>query len=135
MTDIRGAAVLPALAAGRNGRSPQPQSPDSGPTVHVPDDAAGDGRTGDGSMPIEQADLIDLRRKLATLPTIEQAKGMLMGQLGCDADTAYAVLRRWSQHRNVKLRVLCSNLVAAAAQPHPEPAGSLRAFLRSRRLG
>lgn len=67
------------------------------------------------------------------MPTIERAKGMLMGLLGCDADTAYAVLRRWSQHHNVKLRLLDTDLVAAAAQPHPEPSGALRAFLRSRR--
>lgn len=133
MTEVRD-AMPPASAAGRNGHSAQPRTPAPAPAVLVPDHSAGD-RTGSGSVSIEQADLIDLRRKLATLPTIEQAKGMLMGLLGCDPDTAYAVLRRWSQHHNVKLRVLCADLVGAAAQPHPEPSGALRAFLRTHRLG
>ena len=45
----------------------------------------------------------NLRRKLQTLPVIEQAKGILMGRYGIPADDAFEMLRRWSQHTNTKL--------------------------------
>lgn len=70
-------------------------------------------------------ELIDLRRRLATLPDIEQAKGMLMGCYGLDADGAFSLLRRWSTTRNVKLRTLAADVVAAGTTPHPKPFGAL----------
>lgn len=53
---------------------------------------------------------------------IEQAKGALMGRVGCDADQAWEVLRRASQDFNVKVRALAVALVehisgAPAEQP------------------
>lgn len=104
------------------------------PAMHPSHERRADGRTGSGSIPIEDADVTDLRRKLATLPVIEQAKGMLIGLYGCDADTAYKMLRRWSCDHNLKLRSLCADLVAAAGRTHPEPFGALRTFLRSHHL-
>ena len=104
------------------------------PAVLTPHERRVDRRHSTGSIPIEDADPADLRRKLATLPVIEQAKGMLMGLYGCTAATAYEILQRWSSHHNLKVRVLCTDMVAAAGQPHTEPFGALRAFLRSHHL-
>lgn len=57
----------------------------------------------------------DLARQLsgamASRAVIEQAKGMLMLQQGCDADTAFETLARMSQSANVKLRELALRLV------------------------
>jgi hypothetical protein len=79
-----------------------------------------DGGSGEGlSDGLDQllADYQHLQRRLATLPVIEQAKGVLIGRFGIDADTAFALLRRWSSHSNVKLRDICRLLVDTAAQP------------------
>ena len=44
-------------------------------------------------------------------PAIEQAKGALMISYGLDADRAFQLLRRYSQHANVKLRDVAANVV------------------------
>ena len=70
-----------------------------------------------------------LRRRLLTQPAIEQAKGLLIGFYGVDADTAFAVLVRWSQHSNTKLHVLAAGLVTAAGQSSGQPHSGLRRFI------
>jgi hypothetical protein len=45
---------------------------------------------------------------------IEQAKGMVMAATGCDAEEAFAHLRRCSQRANVKVNEVAHRLVAAA---------------------
>ncbi len=59
--------------------------------------------------------------------TIEQAKGVLMQLLSVDADQAFAILSRYSQTHNVKLRVLAERLTSAAAErgtpSRDDPAG------------
>lgn len=62
------------------------------------------------------ADNQDLRARLATLPVIEQAKGILIARYQIDAEAAFALLRRWSSHANLKLRDIARILVAAASQ-------------------
>jgi hypothetical protein len=42
---------------------------------------------------------------------IEQAKGLIMGRVGCDAAAAFRTLVRTSQHFNVKLRDISAGLV------------------------
>ncbi len=79
----------------------------------------------------EPVELNDLRRRLETSPVIEQAKGMLMGFYGCDADAAFALLRRWSSHRNRKLHLVCADLLAAAATPTSRPFGGLQDGIES----
>src|SRR3954468_7127929 len=69
-------------------------------------------------------ELADLQQKLATLPVIEQSKGLLMAHYGIDADTAFAVLRRWSSHTNLKLRIISRILVDAATEPDPDHLGT-----------
>ncbi len=54
-----------------------------------------------------------LQEALTSRAIIEQAKGMLMAQRGCSADEAFNVLRRSSQHRNIKLREVAGLVVDA----------------------
>lgn len=53
----------------------------------------------------------DMMAILQSRGAIEQAKGAIMGVLGCDAETAWATLRRASHESNVKLRVLAVALM------------------------
>ncbi|HET9421962.1 MAG TPA: PAS and ANTAR domain-containing protein [Nocardioides sp.] len=46
---------------------------------------------------------------------IEQAKGVLTQLLAMDPTQAFEVLKKYSQHHNVKVRVLAAHLVLAAA--------------------
>lgn len=62
----------------------------------------------------EQTQLTEqLQEALSSRAVIEQAKGMLMAQRGCSADEAFNVLRRSSQHRNIKLREIAGAVVDA----------------------
>jgi hypothetical protein len=68
------------------------------------------------------AGIEDMLAVLQSRGAIEQAKGAIMGRLGCKADHAWRVLRRASQDFNVKVRVLAVALVehisgAPAEQP------------------
>jgi hypothetical protein len=62
-------------------------------------------------------DYENLQRRLQTMPVIEQAKGLLIGRFGIEPEAAFALLRRWSSHTNVKLRDLSRLLVDTAAEP------------------
>jgi GAF domain-containing protein len=42
---------------------------------------------------------------------IDQALGVVMGQRKCTAEAAFDILRSASQHRNIKLRDLCTELI------------------------
>jgi hypothetical protein len=55
----------------------------------------------------------------ASMPVIEQAKGVVMGCYGLDADAAFAVLRRVSSVGNLKLRALAVTVVEAASSQTP----------------
>lgn len=58
-------------------------------------------------------EIADLYRKLESLPAIEQAKGILMGHYGVDAETAFRILTRWSQTGNATIRFVAESLTAA----------------------
>ena len=58
-----------------------------------------------------------LAAKLDTLPVIEQAKGVVMARYGIDSDAAFALLRRWSSHTNVRVRDISHLVVTAVARP------------------
>ena len=53
-----------------------------------------------------------LRQAVEARAVVDQAKGILMHALGCDADTAFAELRRISQTRHVKLTAIARRIVA-----------------------
>ena len=56
---------------------------------------------------------------------IEQAKGVIMGSLRCDAEAAWSTLRRASHESNVKLRELAVALVEhVGGVPAEQPAVS-----------
>jgi|SRR5947209_5015297 len=77
--------------------------------------------TGQASIAVANAkmyaDAVQLTRQLqeaiSSRSVIEQAKGVLMAREGVDADTAFDRLRRESQSRNVKLRLLAQEIVDA----------------------
>ncbi|MCQ8190394.1 GAF and ANTAR domain-containing protein [Streptomyces rugosispiralis] len=53
---------------------------------------------------------------------IDQALGVIMGQRRCTAEEAFGILRSASQHRNVKLRNLCTELITnLTGQPPTAP--------------
>jgi hypothetical protein len=55
---------------------------------------------------------VQLQQAVTSRAVVDQAKGMLMHALGCDADTAFAELRRISQNRHMKLTALAQRIVA-----------------------
>lgn len=59
----------------------------------------------------------DMQAAMASRAVIEQAKGVIMAQNRCDADTAFTILRQASMGRNVKLRDLASSLVTGISTP------------------
>jgi GAF domain-containing protein len=65
----------------------------------------------------------DLRAAMASRTTIDQALGILMGQLHCTADDAFAVLRNMSQDTNTKLREVAAAIITrtTGAPPRPSP--------------
>jgi GAF domain-containing protein len=62
-----------------------------------------------------------LREALETRTVIGQAQGVLMERFEIDADRAFATLRRYSQHHNIKLKVLCHQLVKTRILPQQQP--------------
>lgn len=52
-----------------------------------------------------------LQEALASRATIDQALGVLMAQNRCSRDDAFGILRRASQHRNVKLRDVAAAVI------------------------
>lgn len=60
---------------------------------------------------------------MASRSVIEQAKGIIMAQNHCDPESAFRILSRASQGRNIKLRDIAADLVArisTRAQEAPE---------------
>jgi AmiR/NasT family two-component response regulator len=62
-----------------------------------------------------------LQARLDSLPVIEQAKGVLIAQAGCQPDEAFDILRRASQRTNVKVRDLAAEIVRRASQGGSRP--------------
>ena len=75
-----------------------------------------------------------LQEALASRSTIDQALGVLMAQNRCTRDEAFGILRRASQHRNLKLREIAATVIERftghpAAEPppfRPPTAGTVR---------
>src|SRR5215472_9969498 len=57
-----------------------------------------------------------LQARLASMPVIEQAKGIIMAKYGWSEDQAFDALRRASQRENIKVRELAASIVAQAAR-------------------
>ena len=63
-----------------------------------------------------------LHARMASMPVIEQAKGIIMAQFGWAADEAFDALRRASQQRNLRIRDLAAEIVSATARAAEVPA-------------
>ena len=55
-----------------------------------------------------------LKALLASMPEIEQAKGVLMADQGCDADQASDLLCRAAQRANLPVREVAEQIVTKA---------------------
>jgi AmiR/NasT family two-component response regulator len=53
---------------------------------------------------------------MASRSVIDQAMGVVMAQNRCDAKSAFAILIRASQNRNVKLREIARSVVTEVSQ-------------------
>ncbi|MGC5343008.1 GAF and ANTAR domain-containing protein [Streptomyces sp. DT24] len=65
----------------------------------------------------------DLQAALRSRTVIDQAIGVIMGQRRCSSDEAFGLLRTASQHRNIKLRDLCTELVTNLSGRPPSGEG------------
>jgi hypothetical protein len=62
-----------------------------------------------------------LKAQLATMPVIEQAKGIIMAQSHCGNSQAFDLLRRASRGSNLPVRELAAQIVLKTAHVSPEP--------------
>ncbi|PXX60425.1 GAF domain-containing protein [Nocardia tenerifensis] len=62
-----------------------------------------------------------LRETLASRSTIDQALGILMAELRCDRDAAFAVLRSKSQRQNVRVADLAVEMIERVTGGAPSP--------------
>ncbi|MEV4703167.1 ANTAR domain-containing protein [Actinoplanes sp. NPDC049316] len=69
-----------------------------------------------------QAEVDGLRRAQRGRAVIEQAKGLLVGRLGCTPEEAFSHLSEISQRSNMRVAEVAAGLLGIAA-PIPEPAG------------
>ena len=73
---------------------------------------------------LHAVDLANLRQALESRDLIGQAKGIVMATMLCSADDAFAILRQQSQHENIKLVDVATEVVrrtTARAQPPSAP--------------
>ncbi|GGT04540.1 GAF and ANTAR domain-containing protein [Streptomyces chromofuscus] len=67
-----------------------------------------------------------LQTAMQSRSVIDQALGVIMSQRRCTADEAFGILRSASQHRNVKLRDLCAELITSLTGRPPTAPPELR---------
>ena len=86
-------------------------------------------RTIPGAVRLFEADerASQLEQALASRSTIDQALGVLMTQNQCTPDTAFGILRRASQNRNIKLRDVAATIIERYTG---HPAGDAPPFQR-----
>lgn len=80
------------------------------------DPASSNDVTGDGyhrRRRLEDLDSEAVRNLVLSMPAIEQAKGVLMGCYGIDANSAFTVLTQVSSAKNLKVRDLAAAVVEA----------------------
>ena len=85
------------------------------------------GYTTDVTEAVRRATSHDVQHAMEVIsqsrPTIEQAKGVLMMTYAIDAEAAFALLRRYSQYENVKVRDVARSVVESMSG-RELPAGS-----------
>ena len=87
-----------------------------------------EGFADEASRALRLADQAQLTRNLevamAARSIIDQAIGIIMGQNRCTATDAFDILRRASNHRNVKLKDVASQIVTRISGKPPAPGGA-----------
>jgi Trp operon repressor len=73
----------------------------------------------DEELKVIRQELAHLHAALLSRVAIEQAKGILIARYGISPDRAFDVLVRWSQDRNIKLRIIAESLVATIQRGSP----------------
>ena len=68
-----------------------------------------------------------MQARLASLPVIERAKGLLMARGECQPDEALDILRRASRRTNGEVRDLAADLVRRTAEGDGRPSPISRA--------
>jgi AmiR/NasT family two-component response regulator len=63
----------------------------------------------------------DLHRALTSRAIIDRAIGIMMAKQHCDAATAFGILQRASQNRNITVRELAAEIVTAVGGTPSEP--------------
>ncbi|MFJ8802762.1 GAF and ANTAR domain-containing protein [Streptomyces sp. NPDC102487] len=63
----------------------------------------------------------EMRAAMQSRAVIDQALGVVMVQRRCTADEAFEILRMASQHRNIKLRDLCTQMITNLTGQTPIP--------------
>jgi hypothetical protein len=62
-----------------------------------------------------------MQARLASMPLIEQAKGIIIAESGFTEDQAFDALRRASQRSHIRVRDLAATIVARTAGPELPP--------------
>ena len=68
-----------------------------------------------------EVEAADLQAAVEARHRVGLAQGVLMAKYQIGPDAAFAVLRRHSQHTNVKLRVVAEHVIATGSLPPPPP--------------
>lgn len=94
-------------------------SPDGSSTHPLDPQLAIDG------TPVEQLrqEIAGLKAALVSRATIDQARGILIARFRISPDGAFDLLVRWSQDRNIKLRMIAEALVALVQHGPDGPGG------------
>ena len=100
----------PAVPSDDGARDPHLQEP----TDQVPDSLHGWPNAEVDATDLLRMENEQLREALDSRAVIEQAKGALVLRYGIPPDRAFAVLRRWSQDRNIKLRTIAEAIIAVS---------------------
>ena len=73
---------------------------------------------------LHASEVESIRQALETRDVIGQAKGVIMATMQCSPDEAFDLLRKQSQHENVKLVDIALEVTKrASARPESGPAG------------
>lgn len=65
-----------------------------------------------------EQELVTIREALETRDLIGQAKGIIMGSMGCGADHAFVLLKKQSQAENSKLTDIADEIVSRTQRRH-----------------
>ena len=96
--------------------------------------ALGDQARAPGTIPpreretLRRSELARMRAQLATMPVIEQAKGIIIAQGGCGEAEAFDYLRQASQRMNQPVRDLAAQIVTSLAAKKRAYPGSSEDF-------